>query len=179
MKNYQYILFIFILSIFLLLGCTENKPKDENLSYVYSITNCDSLVNDSIFKVNYNTNNLFNSKPNSIIESICLLDENLNEYAKQYILICDESELYFSLGLKIRNKWVRYGTDNFQRELYKDIQLQHIDYTSSFILKIYKYYLINDKSKNLIDYLITAGHVHKKFLCVRFLRNEHFASSEA
>ena len=24
-----------------------------------------------------------------------------------------------------------------------------------------------------------TGRVHKKFLCVRFLRNEHFASSEA
>ncbi len=154
MKNHQFISCVIILFIFVTFGCVQSSSENKQLSYVQNITNCDSLIVDSIFIANYSTHELFKSKPNSIVESICLLDKNLDEYAKHYILICDESEFYFSLGLKIRNNWVRHGTDEFQKELYKDIQLHHVDYTSSFILNIYKYYLINDKNKKLADYLI-------------------------
>jgi len=48
---------------------------------------------------------------------------------------------------------------------YRDGEFQNIHHTPA---------LSEDAS-----YYGVTGHVHKKFLCVRFLRNEHFASSEA
>lgn len=138
--------FIAYLFLFMTFSCNKTNEK----SYPLSISQCDSLLTNEMFHKNYNENKVFKKKPNSIREAIHLLDQYLNNDAKRAILICDESKLYFNLSLKIRNNWVRSGTNKFRIELRQSMQLKHVDYTSGFILKLFKYYLSN--SKDIISY---------------------------
>ena len=82
-------------------------------------------------------------KPNSITDAIQLLDSLADDNFRCAIITFNETDLYFNLGLVIRNQWVRNGTKSIRNQLFDKLKLGYIDYSSGLILDIYKQCLIN------------------------------------
>jgi len=61
------------------------------------------------------------------------------------IIKITDNDLYFSLGLKIRNDWVRHGTANINNQLFDRLKLSSVDYSSGLIIDIYRQLLTNKK----------------------------------
>jgi len=88
-------------------------------------------------------------KPNSITDAIQLLDSLADDNFRCAIITFNENDLYFNLGLVIRNQWVRNGTESIRSQLFDKLRLSHIDYTSGLILDIYKE-CMNNKNIDLV-----------------------------
>ena len=83
-------------------------------------------------------------KPNSISDAVKLLDTLADNNFRCSILKMDEEDLYFTIGIRIRNDWVRHGTNTLRKELFEDLELGGPDYTSGLITDIYKQCLLNE-----------------------------------
>jgi len=117
-------------------NCNSNKSikLDDSVK-------CDFIDTDKFEKVEKKIS--ASRKPNSISDAIRLLDSLADDNFRCAIIKYSDKDLYFSLGLLIRNQWVRHGTDSIRYQLFYKLRLSHIDYTSGLILDIYKQCLIN------------------------------------
>ncbi len=137
---------IVLLFSIILFSCSyKRNPDAKDLEHVLKITNCDSLETDSVF-LKHSKLRWPISKPENMTEAMILLDSATTDFTRHYIKVCDGVNTYFGIGLKIRNNWVRHGTDDFRNELFVKLNMGHPDYTSGLILFFYKRYLSNDKT---------------------------------
>lgn len=130
-----------LMLLILIAGCDqESKITDPDLIHVLSITNCDSLLNDEVFKKN--SQMLWpKQKPTSVLEAVLKLDTMTNDYNEHCFKICDPTEFYFGFGMGIRNEWVHQGTEELRTELYEKLKIGHPDFTSGIILYLYGQYI--------------------------------------
>jgi hypothetical protein len=96
-------------------------------------------------------------KPKSVVDAIRLLDSLSDENFNCVILKFHDEDLYFNLGLRIRNNWVRNGTDSLKSQLFSKIGLRHIDYSSGLIIDIYRKTLLNDVDDLAVTYKSESG----------------------
>lgn len=132
---------IFILIVFSY--CNSNETVNVKKQVV-----CDSV--DTTKFLSLIKNNWPLRKPNSIQDAVRLLDSMADENFHCAIITFKDVDLYFNLGLNIRNDWVRLGTDSIRNQFYNKLKLINIDYTSGLIIDIYRQLLIN-KNVNLVD----------------------------
>jgi hypothetical protein len=128
----------------------RDHSQDPNLKHVLSINNCDSLERDSI----YQKHRSFKwpvTKPHNITEAMILLDSAANDFYKHHIKICSEEDMYFELGLGVRNEWVRHGETEFRDLLFRKLKMSYIDASSGFILSYYKKHLNQDTTSILTE----------------------------
>ena len=108
-----------ILILILLLtavGCSNPvKVSNPELEHVLSIRNCDSLLNDDVFK-NNNEIKWPNEKPKDVVEAVLKLDSMTNEFNRHCFRICDPIEFYFGFGMGLRNEWVHEGTEELRSQ---------------------------------------------------------------
>ena len=102
---------------------------------------CDSINHEKFF-TSINKNWPIR-KPYSIVDAVKLLDTIADENFKCTLVKMSDIDLYFNLGLKIRNEWVRHGTDSINNELFYKLKLDNIDYSSGLIIAIFRDYLLN------------------------------------
>ena len=106
----------------------------------------DPLTCSSIDTVRYNSiirNHWPSRKPASVLEAVKLLDSIADNNFRCGIVRFSEEDLHFSLGLKIRNDWIRHGDISLKNQLFSKLKLSHIDESSGFILVVYKTVLRN------------------------------------
>lgn len=142
--------FIIITSILTSCDLIENEkiPK-EDLDYILSFDNCDSLMNDTIFKT-YSQMEWPDENPENLVEAVLMLDEMTNECTDHFLKICDGVDLHFGFGMSIRNKWVYHGSKKFNRHITRDLGISHADNVSGIILGLYTLYK-SDKQINIVD----------------------------
>jgi hypothetical protein len=92
-------------------------------------------------------------KPRSVVDAIKLLDSISDKSIRCGIIKLGNGDLYFSLGLKIRNDWVNNGTTEFKDQLFNRLRFQQPEYTSGFIIEIYRQLLLNKSDSLLQVYL--------------------------
>lgn len=81
--------------------------------------------------------------PNSIQESITLLDEGADANFKNTVINAPPGYLHFNLGLTIRNRWIFHGSDNLHYQLFNKLKLKNPDNCSMLIIGVYRLYLID------------------------------------
>lgn len=135
------ILFLFIAFI----GCkNETKKVNPELEYVLSISDCDSLLNDEIFKKNSEMK-WPDQKPKTVVEAVLKLDSMTNEFNEHFFKVCDPKELYFGFAMGIRNEWVHQGTEELRTQLYDKLKVSHPDFTSGIIMYLFTEYISEGK----------------------------------
>ena len=84
-------------------------------------------------------------KPKNLTECIQMLDKNLKKQDKEYIKTLTEEEFFmeshFTLGMGIRNEWIRCGNPELVK-LFSDEGIKHPDDMSAMILTSYYRYLL-------------------------------------
>lgn len=144
----------FRILILVLVCCSCGKKKYSPLEYVQSIVICDSLNNDSVYLSNavFSIDSL-NPIPNSIIESLEIIDLASNDYSRHMFSICGPNQFHFGLGMYIRNNWGLWSGGELRTEIETTFGASHADDMSSIILSLN--YLIRQNDKQLIeDYLV-------------------------
>jgi hypothetical protein len=85
-------------------------------------------------------------KPKNLTECIQMLDKNLKKQDKEYIKTLTEDEFFmkshFTLGMGIRNEWIRRGNPELVK-FFLDQGVKHPDDMSAMILTSYYRYLTN------------------------------------
>ena len=84
-------------------------------------------------------------KPKNLTECIQMLDKNLKKQDKEYIKTLTEDEFFmeshFTLGMGIRNEWIRRGNPELVK-FFLDQGVKHPDDMSAMILTIYYRHLL-------------------------------------
>jgi hypothetical protein len=130
---------IFLFCALMFLACRDHKPS----FFFEQKKNCD-LVDTNSFVLRIK-NNWPARKPNSIADAIKLLDLMADKNFKCAIIQISDENLYFNLGLKIRNDWVRQGDHNIKNEFFSKLNLSNPEYSSGLIIDIYRQLLISKK----------------------------------
>lgn len=137
MRASKYFVVFYIL---ILVSCNNNN---ENHFYLGKRTKCETIDTNIFFarmKTNWPTR-----KPISVADAVRLLDSVADDNFKCTIVKITNENLYFNLGLKIRNEWVRNGTSNIKDQLFNKLKLSSTDYSSSLIIDIYRQLLTHKK----------------------------------
>jgi hypothetical protein len=129
---------IAIISLLLLLSCRQGSHF-----FIGDMSKCNLL--DTISFANRLKNDWPSRKPSSVADAVNLLDSMADENFKCMILRQSDDFFYFNLGLKVRNDWVRHGTGKLKDQLFNNCKLSSIDYSSGFIIEIYREVLRNRK----------------------------------
>ena len=83
-------------------------------------------------------------KPKNLTECIQMLDKNLKKQDKEYIKTLTEEEFFmeshFTIGMGIRNEWIRSGNPELVK-FFLDQGVKHLDDMSAMILTSYYRYL--------------------------------------
>ena len=99
-------------------------------------------------------------KPKNLIECIQMLDKNLKKQDKEYIKTLTEDEFFmeshFTIGMGIRNEWIRSGNPELVK-FFLDQGVKHPDDMSAMILTSYYRHLLGKE----IDFEGQIS-VHKK-----------------
>ena len=84
-------------------------------------------------------------KPKNLTECIQMLDKNLKKEDKDYIKTLTEEEFFmeshFTLGMGIRNEWIRSGNPELVK-FFSDEGVKHPDDMSAMILTSYYRHLL-------------------------------------
>ena len=84
-------------------------------------------------------------KPKNLTECIQMLDKNLKKQEKEYIKTLTEEEFFmeshFTLGMGIRNEWIRSGNPELVK-FFSDEGVKHPDDMSAMILTSYYRHLL-------------------------------------
>ena len=84
-------------------------------------------------------------KPKNLTECIQMLDKNLKKQEKEYIKTLTEEEFFmeshFTLGMGIRNEWIRSGNSELVK-FFSDEGVKHPDDMSAMILTSYYRHLL-------------------------------------
>ena len=84
-------------------------------------------------------------KPKNLTECIQMLDKNLKKQDKEYIKTLTEDEFFmeshFTIGMGIRNEWIRSGNPELVK-FFLDQGVKHPDDMSAMILTSYYRYLL-------------------------------------
>lgn len=84
-------------------------------------------------------------KPKNLTECIQMLDKNLKKQDKEYIKTLTEEEFFmeshFTLGMGIRNEWLRSGNPELVK-FFLDQGVEHLDDMSAMILTSYYRHLL-------------------------------------
>ena len=84
-------------------------------------------------------------KPKNLTECIQMLDKNLKKEDKEYIKTLTEEEFFmeshFTLGMGIRNEWIRSGNPELVK-FFSDEGVKHPDDMSAMILTSYYRHLL-------------------------------------
>ena len=84
-------------------------------------------------------------KPKNLTECIQMLDKNLKKQDKEYIKTLTEDEFFmeshFTLGMGIRNEWIRRGNPELVK-FFLDQGVKHPDDMSAMILTSYYRHLL-------------------------------------
>ena len=84
-------------------------------------------------------------KPKNLTECIQMLDKNLKKQDKEYIKTLTEDEFFmeshFTLGMGIRNEWIRSGNPELVK-FFSDEGVKHPDDMSAMILTSYYRHLL-------------------------------------
>jgi hypothetical protein len=140
MKTRKILTFIWGLSLLILYGCSDSKSVNEDLEHVLKISDCDSLMMDSIFLENSKFQ-WTKTKPNNVVEAVMHLDSMTNAFSKQQFRICRPNSFHFGLGMAIRNKWIYPAEQELDNQLYNTLKLQNADDASGLILILFNQYL--------------------------------------
>jgi hypothetical protein len=131
--------YFLIFCIIILLSCTNSNPN----FFLGENPKCEPLDSSVFFeRINKHWPTL---KPNSIADAVKLLDGMADKNFKCGIIQISDENLYFTLGLKIRNDWVRHGTDSIKNQFFHKLRLSNVDYSSGLIIDIYRQLLTNKK----------------------------------
>ena len=88
-------------------------------------------------------------KPKNLTECIQMLDKNLKKEDKEYIKTLTEDEFFmeshFTIGMGIRNEWIRGGNPELVK-FFLDQGVKHPDDMSAMILTSYYRYLTNSNN---------------------------------
>ena len=88
-------------------------------------------------------------KPKNLTECIQMLDKNLKKEDKEYIKTLTEEEFFmeshFTLGMGIRNEWIRSGNPELVT-FFLEKGVKHPDDMSAMILTSYYRYLTNSNN---------------------------------
>ena len=88
-------------------------------------------------------------KPKNLTECIQMLDKNLKKQDKEYIKTLTEDEFFmeshFTLGMGIRNEWLRSGNPELVK-FFLDQGVKHLDDMSAMILTSYYRHLTNSNN---------------------------------
>ena len=132
---------MFLCLFIVIIGCkNETKKISPELAHVLAISDCDSLLNDQIFKENSQMK-WPDHKPKSVVEAVLKLDSMTNEFNEHCFKICDPMEFYFGFAMGIRNEWVHQGTDELRTQLYDELKVSHPDFTSGIIMYLFTEYI--------------------------------------
>ena len=131
---------IFILILAVIFSCGDGLSPEErlesaNLSHVMSIASCDSLLADSIYFENFEI--LIDSTtrvPQTILESIQILDSTTNDYAKHMFAICPPNEYHFGFGRWMRTNWGLWANEALAQEIQQTFEIDHPDSMSGILL---------------------------------------------
>ncbi|MDO4880088.1 MAG: hypothetical protein Q3983_02305 [Capnocytophaga sp.] len=89
--------------------------------------------------------NMKKQKPKNLTECIQMLDKNLKKQDKEYIKTLTEEEFFmeshFTLGMGIRNEWLRSGNPELVK-FFLDKDVRHPDDMSAIILTCYYRHLL-------------------------------------
>ena len=89
--------------------------------------------------------NMKKQKPKNLTECIQMLDKNLKKQDKEYIKTLTEDEFFmeshFTLGMGIRNEWLRSGNPELVK-FFLDQGVKHPDDMSAMILTSYYRHLL-------------------------------------
>lgn len=84
-------------------------------------------------------------KPKNLTECIQMLDKNLKKQDKEYIKTLTEDEFFmeshFTIGMGIRNEWIRCGNPELVK-FFSDEGIKHPDDMSAMILTSYYRHLL-------------------------------------
>ena len=90
--------------------------------------------------------NVKKDKPKNLTECIQMLDKNLKKEDKEYIKTLTEDEFFmeshFTIGMGIRNEWIRSGNPELVT-FFLDQGVKHPDDMSATILTSYYRHLTN------------------------------------
>ena len=145
-KIIQNSIFFLVGSLLLTSGCKHGSKKIYHIR-IDTAYCCDS--NEQKFYT-YLNQHWPKTKPKNVVDAIRLLDSVADENSRNEIANCKTEDFYFTLGLTIRNEWVRNGDEHFRNQLFNQLKLSHEDYSSGLILYIYKVYLL-DSTVNIMD----------------------------
>ena len=108
------------------------------------ITFCMCIITFTAFGQIKNTC-MKNQKPKNLTECIQMLDKNLKKQDKEYIKTLTEEEFFmeshFTLGMGIRNEWIRSGNPELVK-FFSDEGVKHPDDMSAMILTSYYRHLL-------------------------------------
>ena len=110
----------------------------------YLITFCMCAISFAAFGQIKN-NCMKKEKPKNLTECIQMLDKNLKKEDKEYIKTLTEDEFFmeshFTIGMGIRNEWIRSGNPELVK-FFLDQGVKHPDDMSAMILTSYYRYLL-------------------------------------
>ena len=110
----------------------------------YLITFCMSIITFTAFGQIKNTD-MKKEKPKNLTECIQMLDKNLKKEDKDYIKTLTEEEFFmeshFTIGMGIRNEWIRSGNPELVT-FFLDQGVKHPDDMSAMILTSYYRHLL-------------------------------------
>ena len=105
---------------------------------------CVSIISFIAFGQIKNTD-MKKQKPKNLTECIQMLDKNLKKEDKEYIKTLTEEEFFmeshFTLGMGIRNEWIRSGNPELVK-FFLDQGVEHLDDMSAMILTSYYRHLL-------------------------------------
>ena len=108
------------------------------------ITFCMSIFTFTAFEQIKNIN-MKKDKPKNITECIQMLDKNLKTEDKDYIKTLTEDEFFmeshFTIGMGIRNEWIRSGNPELVT-FFLDQGIKHPDDMSATILTSYYHHIL-------------------------------------
>ena len=105
---------------------------------------CVSIITFTAFGQKENTD-MKKQKPKNLTECIQMLDKNLKKEDKEYIKTLTEEEFFmeshFTIGMGIRNEWIRSGNPELVK-FFSDEGVKHPDDMSAMILTSYYRHLL-------------------------------------
>ena len=110
----------------------------------YLVTFCMFVISFIVFGQIKNTD-MKKEKPKNLTECIQMLDKTLKKEDKEYIKTLTEDEFFmeshFTIGMGIRNEWIRSGNPELVT-FFLDQGVKHPDDMSAMILTSYYRYLL-------------------------------------
>ena len=114
----------------------------------YLVTFCMFVISFVAFGQIKNTD-MKKEKPKNLTECLQMLDKNLKTEDKDYIKTLTEDEFFmeshFTIGMGIRNEWIRSGNPELVK-FFLDQGVKHPDDMSAMILTSYYRYLTNSNN---------------------------------